>query len=58
MQDKPLAPSFFMEVKGPDGSAAVATRQARYDGALGSRAIHSLQNYNEEEPLYDGTPYT
>ncbi|KAM0321484.1 hypothetical protein ACHAQA_010098, partial [Verticillium albo-atrum] len=43
--DKPLAPNFFMEVKGPDGSVAVATRQARYDGAVGSRAMYSLQNY-------------
>ncbi|KAK7422432.1 hypothetical protein QQZ08_009514 [Neonectria magnoliae] len=58
MQDKPMAPNLFMEVKGPDGSLAVAMRQARYDGAIGSRAMHSLQNYNEEEPAYDGNPYT
>ncbi|KAM3528473.1 hypothetical protein MY4038_005885 [Beauveria bassiana] len=58
MQDKPMAPNFFMEVKGPDGSAAVATRQARYDGAIGSRGIHSLQNYGREEPQYDGQAYT
>ncbi|KAK7408620.1 hypothetical protein QQX98_009184, partial [Neonectria punicea] len=54
MLDKPMAPNFFMEVKGPDGKAAVATRQARYDGAVGSRAMHSLQNYGAEEPQYDG----
>lgn len=58
MQDKPLAPNFFIEVKGPDGSAAVATRQARYDGATGSRAMHSLQNYREEKLQYDGQAYT
>jgi hypothetical protein len=58
MQDKPLAPNFFVEVKGPDGSAAVATRQARYDGAVGSRAMHSLKNYGEEEPKYDNEAYT
>ncbi|PQK09885.1 hypothetical protein BB8028_0002g02090 [Beauveria bassiana] len=58
MQDKPMAPNFFMKVKGPDGSAAVATRQARYDGAIGSRGIHSLQNYGREEPQYDGQAYT
>ncbi|OAA63261.1 hypothetical protein SPI_03424 [Niveomyces insectorum RCEF 264] len=58
MQDKPLAPNFFIEVKGPDGSAAVATRQARYDGAAGSRAMHSLQNYGEGELQYDGQAYT
>ncbi|RMJ03710.1 hypothetical protein CDV36_014764 [Fusarium kuroshium] len=54
MLDKPMAPNFFVEVKGPDGKAAVATRQARYDGAVGSRAMHSLQNYGTEEPEYDG----
>ncbi|EPE08054.1 hypothetical protein F503_00837 [Ophiostoma piceae UAMH 11346] len=58
MKDKPLVPNFFIEVKGPDGSAAVATRQARYDGAAGSRAMHSLQNYEEEGLQYDGQAYT
>ncbi|CAI6091548.1 unnamed protein product [Clonostachys chloroleuca] len=56
--DKPMAPNFFMEVKGPDGSLIVATRQTRYDGVIGSRAMHSLQNYNEEESAYDVKPYT
>ncbi|KAL7919214.1 hypothetical protein ACQKWADRAFT_329964 [Trichoderma austrokoningii] len=59
VEDKPMAPNFFMEIKGPYGQAAVADLQARYSGAIGSRAIHSLQNYNEEEPImYDGKPYT
>jgi hypothetical protein len=31
-----------LQVKGPDGSAAVANRQASYDGALGARGTHSL----------------
>jgi hypothetical protein len=26
MEDKPMALNFFLEVKGPDGKAAVATR--------------------------------
>ncbi len=34
MEDRPMAPNFFLEVKGPDGYASVAQRQARYDGAL------------------------
>ncbi|KAK4158281.1 glyoxylate reductase [Chaetomidium leptoderma] len=58
MHDKPMAPNYFVEVKGPDGSVAVATRQARYDGAVGSRAMHSLQNYGREQPQYDGQAYT
>lgn len=56
--DKPIAPNFFLEAKGPDGSAAVMMRQARYDGAVGARAMHSLQNYGQEEPVYDDQPYT
>ncbi|KAI8722473.1 hypothetical protein NCS52_00391300 [Fusarium sp. LHS14.1] len=58
MEDKPMAPNFFLEVKGPDGKPSVATRQARYNGAIGSRGIHSLQNYGAEEPEYDGKAYT
>ncbi|CAN8099326.1 unnamed protein product [Discula destructiva] len=56
--DKPIAPNFFLEAKGPDGSAAVMMRQARYDGAVGARAIHSLQNYGQEELVYNGKPCT
>ncbi|KAK2590481.1 hypothetical protein QQS21_011841 [Conoideocrella luteorostrata] len=57
-QDKRMAPIVFVEVKDPDGSAAVANRQARYDGAAGSCAMHSLQNYGQDKPQYDGRPYT
>lgn len=56
--DRLLAPNFFVEAKGPDGSAAVMARQARYDGAVGVRAMHSLQNYSRAEPIYDGKAYT
>jgi len=51
--DLPIAPNFFLEVKGPDGSAAVAKRQASYDGALGARGIQSLKSYGQDESLYD-----
>ncbi|KAK3336901.1 hypothetical protein B0T19DRAFT_471902 [Cercophora scortea] len=57
-EDKPMAPNFFLEVKGPRGSPAVAGRQALYDGAMGTRGMHTLQNYGEEEPAYDGKAYT
>ncbi|KUI64798.1 hypothetical protein VM1G_00718 [Cytospora mali] len=56
--DKPIAPNFFLEAKGPNGSTAVMMRQARYDGAIGARAIHSLQTYGQEDPVYDGNAYT
>ncbi|KAH8598571.1 hypothetical protein B0O99DRAFT_683966 [Bisporella sp. PMI_857] len=54
----PVAPNFFLEAKGPEGSAGVAKRQACYDGALGARAMHKLQSYRESEPVYDGNAYT
>lgn len=47
-QNAPLLPNFFTEVKGPDGSAAVAKRQACINGALGARAMRSLQRFRME----------
>ena len=43
-----IVPNFFLAAKGPDGSAAVAKRQAYYDGALGARGIHSPRVYNQD----------
>ena len=40
-------------MKGPDGSLAVARWQACYDGALGARAMHSLQSHGQEELVFD-----
>jgi len=57
-EDLPLAPNFFLEVKGLDGSAAVAKRQACYDGALGARGMHSLRTYRQTTPAYDNNAYT
>lgn len=54
----PILPNFVLALKGPDGSAAVAARQASYDGALGARAMHSLQQYGQERPVFDGNAYT
>lgn len=55
--DTPILPNFFLEVKGPDGRPSVATRQARHDGAIGARAMHSLQNHMQDEPIYDDNVY-
>lgn len=54
----PMLPNFFMEVKGPDGSPAVAVRQACYDGAIGARGMHALQLYKNDSPTYDMNAYT
>lgn len=56
--DVPVAPNFFLEAKAPRGGADVVRRQACYDGAYGARAMHSLQSYGEEEPVYNGNAYT
>jgi hypothetical protein len=55
--DLPILPNFVLAAKGPDGSAAVAGRQASYDGALGARAMHSLQSYGQDKPTYDNNAY-
>lgn len=54
----PVAANFFLEVKRPDGSFLAMKRQACYAGAYGARAMHSLQNYDEEKPVYDGDAHT
>ncbi|CAG9998272.1 unnamed protein product [Clonostachys byssicola] len=54
----PMAPNFFLEVKGPNVSKAEITRRACRLGAIGSRAMHILRNYKEDQAQYDGKPYT
>ncbi|KAI1356762.1 hypothetical protein F5Y01DRAFT_300986 [Xylaria sp. FL0043] len=54
----PIAPNFFLEVKPEDGDPAVMRREACYDSAYGVRAMHSLQNYGQKVPVYDGNAYT
>lgn len=50
-------PNFFVEAKAPRGGADVVKRQACLDGAIGARAMHSLQTYGEEKPSYDGNAH-
>ena len=54
----PAVPNFFLEGKSAKGRADVAARQACYDGAVGARAMHQLQNYGASTPVYDGNAYT
>ncbi|OJD27310.1 hypothetical protein ACJ73_01303 [Blastomyces percursus] len=56
--DLPMVPNFFLEAKGPDGSLAVATQQACYEGALGARGMHALQSYQQDGSTYDNSAYT
>ncbi|KAL4813853.1 hypothetical protein BDW67DRAFT_177523 [Aspergillus spinulosporus] len=58
LSNRPVAPNFFVEAKGQHGSVPVAVRQACYYGALGARAMHSLQQYGEKtEKRYDNKAY-
>lgn len=59
MRQAPVLPNFFTDVKGPDGSAAVAKRQACYDGALSARGIRELQSFGTDATIaYDNNAYT
>jgi hypothetical protein len=54
----PMVPNFFVETKGPDGSIAVAKRQACYNGAFGARSMHSLKMYGKSPDVYDNKACT
>lgn len=53
----PVAPNFFLEIKGSEGLWAVAQTQACYYGAYGARAMHALQNHGRADVVYDGDAY-
>ena len=57
-QHAPLLPNFFMEAKGPDGSAAMLKRQATQDIAYGARGMLEIQTYGQDDRSYDGNAYT
>ena len=56
--DLPIAPNFFLHVKGPDGTGGVARRQCVYDGALGERGQHQLRLYGANESKFDNNAHT
>ncbi|KAH7268751.1 hypothetical protein B0J15DRAFT_533957 [Fusarium solani] len=56
--DLPIVPNFFLEVKGPDGSAAVAKRQLLYDMALGATGYDAIRSYKADAATFDNKAYT
>ncbi|KGQ03788.1 hypothetical protein BBAD15_g10979 [Beauveria bassiana D1-5] len=54
----PVLPNFFLEIRAPEKCFEVVKRQACLDGAVGARAMHALQNYGAEKPVYDGNAYS
>lgn len=53
----PIAPNFFLEVKGALGTIKVAESQVVLVGAHGAVIMHALQNYLQTEPVYDGNAH-
>lgn len=53
----PVAVNFYMEAKGPDGSAAVVKTQACYGAVHGVRGMNVVQT-GHADPTYDGNAYT
>ena len=56
-RELPYVPTFFAEVKGRGGTHDVGLRQLRHDGALGTRAMHSVQNLGRSE-RYDNEAHS
>jgi hypothetical protein len=56
--DLPIAPNFFLAAKGPDGSLAVAGRQASYDATFGERGQVSLGLWEQDEKVFDNKAHT
>ncbi|KHJ31552.1 hypothetical protein EV44_g3757 [Erysiphe necator] len=56
--EKPIAPNFFLELKGPEGHQRVADRQALYYGALGERGQIALRSWGHDQPVLDGSAHT
>lgn len=54
----PFLPNLFVEAKGPDGSLAVAKRQASHDGSLGARAMHRVENLGRRREVFDNKART
>jgi hypothetical protein len=55
---RPAVPNFFLERKSQNEPPYVAENQALYNGAIGARAMHSLQNFGADEPVYDNKAYS
>ncbi|PHH58410.1 hypothetical protein CDD82_3077 [Ophiocordyceps australis] len=54
----PIVPNFFVEVKGPDETDAVAQSQMCYYMAFGARAIQTLRTVVPPLVIFDNRAYT
>lgn len=56
-EKNPVLSNFFAEFKHMKTDILAASRQARYAGAIGARAIHKLYSFSAER-AYDNKAYT
>ena len=54
----PILPNFFVEAKGPDGSAAEIKRQITQDLGVGARGMLQMQHYEAGNKSYDENAHT
>lgn len=54
----PIAPNFFLELKGPSGYEELAQRQALYYGALGDRGQIALRSCGRDKLVLDDLAHT
>ncbi|POS82031.1 hypothetical protein EPUL_006515, partial [Erysiphe pulchra] len=57
-ETKPIAPNFFLKLKGPEGCQTTADLQARYYGALGERGQIALRSWGHDASILDGKAHT
>lgn len=56
--DLPIAPNFFLAIKGPDGAPAIAKQQALYDATFGERGQVSLESWGQDGTVSDNKAHT
>ena len=54
----PFSPNFFTKVGGGPDIPHDVEKQARYDGAIGARGIHTMLNLGKATEVFDGKAYT
>ena len=57
-EDLPILPNYFVEVKGPDGTPAVAKRQLIYGMILGARGCLTAESYGKPAPSFNNHAHT
>jgi hypothetical protein len=57
-QQRPAAPSYFVQINKQEGSNDVEMRQAANTAAVGAQCMFELQNFGKNPPVYDDNAYS